>query len=497
MNDPLQALKDHVAELHGIQAMIRLLEWDQLTIMPPAGAGHRADHLVLLSRLEHERLVDPKLARLLEQLEPTEALLDPDSDDAGLLRFVRREHARAIRVPGALRQDLARVSAEAKAVWREARAASNFALFEPQLERSFELKRRYIACFEPFDDPYDVVLADYEPDLGTREVAQQFDEIKAEVVPLIRACRTDEESGVLSGPFPVDAQVALSEEIVKTFGYREGTWRLDPTAHPFASGPGIDDVRITTHYDERTLGSFFATMHEFGHGLYEHQIPRRFAHLPIGAGWLSGLHESQSRLWENHVGRSLPFWRFFFPRLRDYFPDRFRNVEVERFYAAINTVRPSLIRIHADEVTYPIHVILRFELERAILQDELPLSDLPERWAEKMDAYLGVQVPDDARGVLQDIHWAWGLIGYFPTYLLGSVMSVQIWESAAAQLVDLEEQVERGEFSGLRQWLGENIHAHGRSITPQEILRRATGSSIRPRPYLDYLGRKYRASVAA
>jgi carboxypeptidase Taq len=313
---------------------------------------------------------------------------------------------------------------------------------------------------------------------------------------LIAELRDRDDGSVLTGPFPVDVQIALCEEIVGLLGYRPGTWRLDPTAHPFASGPGIDDVRITTHYHEQTLGSFFATVHEFGHGLYEHQIPRRFAHLPIGAGWLSGLHESQSRLFENMVGRSLPFWRFFYPRLQEYFPERFRGVELDRFYAAVNSVRPSLIRIHADEVTYPMHVIMRFELEQAILDGDVELRDLPRLWAEKIDAYLGIGVPDDARGVLQDIHWSWGLIGYFPTYLLGSVMSVQFWEQAATDVRDLEERVERGDFAALREWLGENVHAWGRKLTPQEILERATGSRIDARPYLDYLGEKYRAAVA-
>jgi carboxypeptidase Taq len=492
----LERLKDRAAEIHTLRGLHRLLEWDQLVIMPPAGAGHRADHLALLGRLEHEWLSDPELGRLLDELAPTEASLDPDSDDAGLLRFVRREHEKAVRVPAALREEMARASTEAKVIWQEARASSNFEFFLPQLERSFDLRRRYIACFDTTDQPYDVVLDDYEPDLTTPEVAGLFDEIKDELVPLIAELRDRDDGSVLTGPFPVEVQIALCEEIVGLLGYRPGTWRLDPTAHPFASGPGIDDVRITTHYHEQTLGSFFATVHEFGHGLYEHQIPRRFAHLPIGAGWLSGLHESQSRLFENMVGRSLPFWRFFYPRLQEYFPERFRGVELDRFYAAVNSVRPSLIRIHADEVTYPMHVIMRFELEQAILDGDVELRDLPRLWAEKIDTYLGIGVPDDARGVLQDIHWSWGLIGYFPTYLLGSVMSVQFWEQAATDVRDLEERVERGDFAALREWLGENVHAWGRKLTPQEILERATGSRIDARPYLDYLGEKYRAAVA-
>jgi carboxypeptidase Taq len=238
-------------------------------------------------------------------------------------------------------------------------------------------------------------------------------------------------------------------------------------------------------------------MHEYGHGLYQHQIPDRFAHLPIGAAASLGMHESQSRLWENLVGRSLPFWRFFYRRVQEVFPEQLRDVELDRFYTAINRVQPSLIRIRADEVTYGMHVILRFELEQDIVNGRVELRDLPQRWAEKMDEYLGVEVPDHANGVLQDMHWASGLIGYFSTYLLGTVMSVQLWEKAAEDLGELEEQVERGEFAPLREWLGEHVHAHGRKYAPQETLRRAVGTTIDPKPYLAYLKRKYGAPVAA
>jgi len=497
VSDPLAELQDRAGEIHSLRAITRLLEWDQLTLMPRAAAHHRADHLALLSRLEHRLLVDPELERLLDAAERAAEALEPESDAAALVRLVRREHTKAVRVPIALREEMVAGAAEAKVIWQEARARSDFDFFLPQLERTFDLRRRYVACFDSTDDAYDVVLDDFEPDLTTCDVTRLFDEVKSELVPLIAELRDRDDGAALSGPFPVEAQMRLSAEIVAVLGYRPGTWRLDPTAHPFSSGAGIDDIRITTHYDERTLGSFFATAHEFGHGLYEHQIPTRFAHLPIGAGWRSGLHESQSRLWENLVCRSLPFWRFFYPRLQEHFPDRFRRLELERFYAAINAVRPSLIRIHADEVTYPMHVVLRFELERSLLDGDAEVRDLPQLWADKMQAYLGVEVPDDARGVLQDIHWAWGLIGYFPTYLLGSVMAVQIWEQAAAEIGDLEEQVERGAFETLREWLGESIHAHGRKLTPQEILERATGSRISTRPYLDYLAAKYRTAVAA
>ena len=316
--------------------------------------------------------------------------------------------------------------------------------------------------------------------MRTAEVTRIFAEIRDELVPLIAELRDrDVDDSFLTGDFPVDRQVALDHEVVDLFGHRPDTWRIDPTEHPFASGAGIDDIRITTHYYPDALKSIFSTMHEYGHGLYQHQLPRDVAHLPVGSAGSLGLHESQSRLWENMVGRSLPFWRFFYPRVQELFPEALGDVELERFYAGINKAQPSLIRIEADEVTYGMHVILRFELEQDIVNGRVELRDLPRRWAEKMEQYLGIEVPDDAHGVLQDVHWGAGLIGYFSTYLLGTVMSVQIWEKVLEDVPDLEEQIERGEFTALREWLEVNIHAQGRKYPPQEILRRAVGTHDR------------------
>jgi carboxypeptidase Taq len=343
-----------------------------------------------------------------------------------------------------------------------------------------------------------VLLYDYEPEMKTAEVSRIFAEIKAELVPLIAELRERPvDEALLTGDFPIERQVRLSQDVVDLFGHRPDSWRIDPTVHPFASGAGIDDVRITTYYFDDNLQSLFATMHEYGHGLYEHQLPRRIAELPIGSHASLGMHESQSRLWENLVGRSLPFWRFFYPRLQEAFPEQFGDVELEQFYAAANAVKPGLIRIEADEVTYGMHVILRFELEQDIVNGRIELRDLPEIWAAKMHEYLGIEVPDDAHGVLQDMHWSSGLIGYFSTYLLGTVMSVQLWEKALEAHPDLEDQIERGEFGALRGWLEENVHAHGRKYPPQEVLRRATGSTIDAKPYLAYLKRKYGAPVPA
>jgi carboxypeptidase Taq len=498
VTDALDRLKLRLEEIHGLDALGDLLDWDQRTTMPPAGARIRAGHLALLQRIGHERLSDPEVGRLLDELRPLEDDLDPESDDAATIRLARRRHEKAARVPAELAAEMARAAAEAAPVWLEAKETSNFELFLPTLERGVDLRRRYVACFDGVAEPYDILLDDFEPTTTTAEVRGIFGELKPELTALAAELAGREiDDSFLYGDFPVERQPALAAEIVDLFGHRPGTWRIDPTEHPFAAGVGIDDVRVTTHYYPDELDSVFSTMHEYGHGLYEHQLPRAVAHLPIGGAASYGLHESQSRLWENLVGRGLPFWTFFYPRLQEVFPEQLGGVDLDRFYAGINKVQPSLIRIKADEVTYGLHVILRFELEQDMLAGRVELRDLPQAWNEKMHEYLGVEVPDDARGVLQDMHWGAGLIGYFSTYLLGTVMSVQIWEKAMSDVPGLDGLIEGGRFEPLRAWLGEHVHALGRKFSPQETLRRATGSTIDPQPYLAYLKRKYGAPVAA
>ena len=498
MSDALEQLKDRLGRITELGRIARLLSWDQQTMMPPAGSGHRAEQMATLGRTTHELLIDPETGRLLEELRPFEDSLDPDSDDAATLRLARRDYEKASRVPTELRADMARASAQARPVWVQAKTESNFELFLPALERNVELRRRYVECFDDVDEPYDILLDDFEPHATTAEVRQIFDELKAELLPLISELRELEvDDSFLRGSFPIDVQERVAKDVVTLFGFRPNTWRLDPTEHPFASGAGVDDIRITTNYDPETIKSFFSTMHEYGHGLYSHQQPRELERLPIGSACSLGIHESQSRLWENLVGRSPQFWSFFYPRMQAAFPAQLGAVELDDFLTAINRVQPSLIRIKADEVTYGMHIILRFELEQDIINGRVELRDLPSIWNERMHEYLGVEVPDDREGVLQDTHWASGLLGYFPTYLLGTVMSVQIWQSVLEDVPELPDQIERGEFAALRDWLGEHIHRLGKKYTPQETLRRATGSTIDAKPYLAYLQAKYGAGVAA
>jgi carboxypeptidase Taq len=471
MSDVLDGLKERLAEVQDLSKVVRLLSWDQQTMMPPAGTAHRAEQLSTVFRIAHEKFTDPEIGRLLDELKPLEDSLDPDSDDAALIRLTRRDYEKSVKVPAELRAATAR----------------------PSLQRIVELKLEYVDCVaDGAAERYDVLLDDYEPQTTTAEVRALFGELKPPLVELIAQLRErDVDDSFMHGDFPPERQVALAHEVTELFGHRPDSWRIDPTEHPFASGPGRDDVRITTNYHPDSLESLFSTMHEYGHGLYSHQQPKHLERLPTGGPCSLGIHESQSRLWENLVGRSLPFWRHFYPRVQAAYPEQLADVDLERFYAGVHKVKPDLIRIQADEVTYGMHVMLRFELEQDIVEGRVELRDLPQRWNEKMWDYLGVEVPDDGRGVLQDVHWSGGSIGYFSTYLIGTVASVQIWEAAGRDLPQLEEEVGRGDFAPLREWLGEHVHALGRKYSPQETLRRATGSPIAAQPYLDYLRATY------
>ena len=477
-------LKEWLGELADLQHAEALADWDSRTFMPPDGAEARADVVATLTRISHERFVRDEIGELLAELDGTD-----DETDAALVRLTRREWERARRFPAELAAELARAAGVAVAAWDRAKAASDFASFVPHLERQLELKHRYVECFPETEVAYDVLLDDYEEGMTTAEVQRIFDRLKEVLLPLI-ASRAD-GAPELVGPFPVEQQQEANRRVLEAFGYDPKKWRLDETPHPFASKPGAGDIRLTTHTDAGELTSLFSTMHEFGHGVYEFDIDERLARTPLAHGTSSAIHESQSRTWENLVGRSRGFWRWFYPQLQPLFPDALGSVDEETFVRAVSAIRPGLIRGDADEVTYGLHIILRFELEQELLAGTLAIRDLPEAWNERMREYLGVDVPDDAHGVLQDMHWSIGLFGYFPTYQLGNVVSVQIWEVAQRELGDLEEQFARGEFSQLRDWLREHVYRHGSIYPPRELLRRVTGSDLDPEPYLQYLQTKF------
>jgi carboxypeptidase Taq len=488
----LERLKALLAEIDDLRRATTLLFWDQRVMMPPAGAQARSEAVATIGRIAHERFAGEEIGRLLDELRPLEEELDYDSDDASLLRVIRRDYDKAVRVPPELTGEMRRSAVMALSAWGPAKAASDFGALLPHLERNLELRHRYVECFEPADETYDVLLDDYEPGMKTAEVRAIFDQLKRELLPLIEEIGEagEVDDSFLRGEFDTARQREFSLDVVRRFGFDEQGWRLDLTPHPFMTAPGEGDIRLTTNFRPDDLSSLFASMHEFGHGVYESGIDSRLRRSPLGTGVSLGVHESQSRTWENLVGRSRAFWRFFYPELQRTFPEQLGSVGDEAFYRAVNRVHPSLIRIDADEVTYNLHIILRFELEQELIENRIAPKDLPAAWNERMKEYLHVDVPDDAHGVLQDMHWAGGSIGYFPTYSLGNVVSVQIWERMLEDVDDVDEQMERGEFGEIREWLRSHLYVLGRKFTPQETIERVTGSRIDAAPYVRYLREK-------
>ena len=489
-NPKLDRLKELLAEVDDLRKAATLLFWDQRVMMPTGGAAARADSSATVGRLAHEKFVSKEIGALLDELDDND--YDYDSIEASLIRVTRRDFEKAVRVPPELTGEMRRSSALALSAWGPAKAESDFAALLPHLEHNLELRHRYVECFDPSDETYDILLDDYEPLMKTAEVREIFDGLKRELRPLIEEIGNagQIDDSFLRGEFDIDAQQKFTFTVLRRFGFTDDKWRLDPTQHPFMCTPGEGDVRLTTNWRPADLSSIFASMHEFGHGVYEWGVDSTLQRTPLGSGVSLGVHESQSRTWENLVGRSRAFWRFFYPQLQEVFPAQLGFVDEEAFYRAVNKVHPSLIRIDADEVTYNMHIILRFELEQELIDNRIEPRDLPGAWNARMDEYLGVEVPDDAHGVLQDMHWAGGSIGYFPTYSLGNVVSVQIWDRMKEDVGDVDEQMSSGEFGEIREWLRSHLYVLGRKFTPQETIERVTGSRIDAGPYVRYLREK-------
>ncbi len=477
-------LLERLGELSDLRHAGHVLAWDQQVMMPPAGGAARGQALGALQILAHHKLVAPELGALLDA---------ENGDDPQLVRAVRRDYEVARRVPGELAAEMARAGSQGFETWLQAREANDYGVFEPALRRNVELVRRYAACFPEAEHPYDPLLDRYEPGTTTARVRTLFATLRDGLVPLLAEIAAQPAPAPLEGGFPVPAQREVALEIAHAMGFEESAWRLDDAVHPFAASPSSHDVRVTARFDDRTLTGLFALMHEVGHGLYEHGVDPALARTTLDTGVSLGVHESQSRLWENLVGRSEPFWSHWLPRLAQAMPQTLEGVDLHTFMRAINVVRPTLIRVEADELTYSLHVILRFELELALIEGTLDPADLPAAWAAKFRELLGVEVPDDLRGVLQDIHWSEGIIGYFPTYAMGNVLAAQLWRVARADLPGLDDDIRAADFGALRGWLVEKIHRHGRRLTPGELIEQAVGGPLDPAPMLEHLRAKYRA----
>jgi carboxypeptidase Taq len=494
MQENLQKLREILGEISDLGYASSLLGWDQQTYMPTAAAGERGYQFATLARLMHQRTTAPETGQLLEALNKQVDELDPTSDDAALIRFSYHEYQKRTRVPEQLVMDTAQVTSSAHEAWVRARRASDFSIFLPVLERVIDLRRQYARCFEPYDHIYDPLLDDFERGMKTTDVQAIFNELRPQQVALIKAIseRPQIDDSFLRKEYPEQQQWDFGVEVITRFGYDWQRGRQDRSAHPFTTSISIDDVRITTRFDPRWPGTaLFGTMHEAGHALYELGVDHSLSRTPLANGASLALHESQSRMWENLVGRSLPFWKYFYPRLQQAFPEQLGSVALEDFYRGINRVQPTMIRVEADEATYNMHIMLRLELEIALMEGSLAAKDLPEAWNSRMQDYLGITPKNDAEGVLQDIHWSSGLIGYFPTYALGNLVSVQLWERINQDMPDLADQIEHGEFSALLSWLREKIHRHGAKFEPQVLVEQVTGSKIDPKPYIRYLQAKY------
>jgi carboxypeptidase Taq len=479
-----------LGEISDLERATYLASWDQETKMPPLGAPARAEQLATLARLRHERGTAPELGELIEELRGLEETSTPESFEASVVRVARRDFEKKRRVPSELSAELTRAGSLGYAAWLEARDARDFEVLRPHLERRLALTHEYVACHEPFDDPYDVLLDDHEPGMRTADAAAIFARLKAELIPLVAGITEPVDASCLHGEFSPERQRELSLEILYRWGMDDQAWRLDDTVHPFTSNISGADIRLTADFDKSGLAGILSCLHEFGHGLYGRQVDERYSRTPLQEGASSSFHESQSRLWENIVGRRLSTWRFFYPRLQELFPEQFGEVQLAEFQRALNRVAPSARRVDADEVTYPLHIILRFELERQMLAGEVTPVDLPEAFDAKLREYLGIEPADVVEGVLQDVHWSDSNFGYFPTYAIGNVISVQLWERATSELGDLDAEFERGEFGLLREWLREHVHRWGRAFEPPELLERVVGGPLDPEPYLAYLHAK-------
>jgi carboxypeptidase Taq len=495
MPDALAHLRTLLGEVFDLHTASAVLEWDQQVNLPSGGAANRAAQLGTVNRIAHDKFTSDEMGAALHAAQPVVASLDPDSDDARLVRKVAYDYDKARRVPSEYVAENSRVTSLAHDAWSKARPANDFGAFRPHLQEVLRLRRAYAEFFAPYDHPYDPMLDDFERGVKMPQIKAVFDELRPRQVALVRAIAErgrPVDNSLMHRDYPVDKQWDFGIEVARAFGYDFERGRQDKSAHPFTTTFGLGDVRITTRlYPNLLSSSILSTMHETGHALYEQGSAPELDRTPLLGGSSLAIHESQSRLWENMVGRSLPFWKAFYPRLKERFPQQLADVDLTAFHRAMNKVEPSLIRVEADEATYNLHIMLRFELEVAMAEDRLAVGDLPGAWNDKMREYLGLTPPDDAQGVLQDVHWSSGILGYFPTYALGNLVAAQLWEKINADVPGLAQHIERADFSPLLGWLRTNIHRHGSKFEATELLQRVVGTGLSAAPYLKYLESKF------
>ena len=495
MNDKFEKLKTLLAEVRDVERALAVLWWDRQTQMPPGGAEDRSNQIATISKIHHAKFTSDEIGRLLADLSSEMADMDPDSDEARIIQVTKSDYDRECKLPEKLVEEVSRASTAGLEAWHHAKAEKNFSKFAPFLQRNAGLTREVASAYGYEDRPYDAFLDIAEPGITTTQLETLFSELKDAIIPMVKEIAAKQDAvddSFLHRQFNEAEQLKVSLEIAERYGYDLNRGRLDKTAHPFATSFGLGDVRITTRVYPNFLNAcLFATLHESGHAMYEQGISPALAATPLGQGASGGLHESQSRLWENLVGRSRPFQNYLFPRLQDTFPKQLGNVDIEAFYRAINKVHPSLIRVEADEVTYNLHIMLRFELENEMLEDRVDISKMDQIWHERMERYLGVVPEDDSVGVLQDIHWSSAGIYIFPSYALGNIIGAQLFKQAHKDMPNLNDQISRGEFADLLGWLRTNLYQHGRKFTPNELLERITGKPVGTSAWIDYARGKF------
>ena len=497
MSEKLERLRAILAEVTDLRRVALVLGWDQETYMPPGGVKPRSEQISTLSRLAHVRFTSDDVGRLLSELEDETAGLPFDSLEASIVRVTRRDYDLDRKLSAELISEIARAGSAGQPVWQKARREADFKLFAPILEKNVELNRRMADALGYQDRPYDALINRYEPGMTTDELETIFAELKKAIVPLVADIARNADAvddRVLYRGFDPAVQVKYAQDVVTRLGYDLERGRQDLSTHPFSTTFGPGDARITTRVSRDFFNEcLFGSIHEAGHGMYMQGHGDDIDRTPLWDGASPGVHESQSRLWENLVGRSRGFWKHFFPSLRNAFPEPLNDVDDEAFFRAVNKSHPSYIRVEADEVTYNLHIMLRYELENEMLEGKLKVKDLPEAWNTRMKSYLGINVPNDREGVLQDIHWAWVSFGIFPGYTIGNVIAAQLMEKVRVEIPDLDAQIERGEFASLLRWLRNNVHRHGRKFTPNELLERATGKPLTATPWIAYVRDKYAA----
>ncbi len=497
MDPKLNELKARLQEAHDLNAAAAVLQWDQSTYMPPGGSAARARQSAVLARLAHEKFTDPAIGHLLDELRPLEESLPYDDDDAALIRVARRHYERQTKVPSAFLAQFYRHTAESYTVWTKARPENNFALVQPYLEKTLDFSRQLADFFPGYEHIADPLIdfADYGMKASTLRTV--FDALRTRLVPIVHSitAQPPADDTCLHRTFPQAEQRAFFEKVIRAFGYDFERGRCDVSPHPFTTGFSVGDIRITVRYKENDLSeALFSAMHEAGHAMYEQGCNPAYEATPLAGGTSSGVHESQSRLWENLVGRSYGFWTYYYPHLQTTFPAQLGDVSLDTFYRAINKVQPSLIRTDADEVTYNLHVMLRFDFELALLEGKLSVRDLPEAWRERFKADFGILPADDRDGVLQDVHWYGGIVGgAFQGYTLGNILSALFYQCALAAHPQIPAEIARGEFATLHGWLKDNLYTHGSKYTAPELIERVTGGPLRIEPYITYLRTKYGA----